>query len=258
MSLAGGGPRRPVLPVSATVAETYQRVARSLPTFAFLAALPAVLRFASEIFVWTAFPVPPSALTQITLLLLTTFLMSTFSVAWHRYTLLGTVDKQQVWQFVFERREALFFLYSLALMIPVMLAALSAESAPQEGSLLPPVLMGLAVFVFLRLSMLLPAIAVDGDTDPRRAWRLTRGHFWRLFAIMTLVALPAELAALLVLVVLSSHSAIVMVLARAVAIVLEFLITAIVVTALSLVYRRLAGPPDQAVANLPGSPGAAA
>lgn len=240
------------MPVRATVAEAYQHVARSLGALVFLAALPAALRFAAEIFVWAAFPAPLSPLTQITMLMLTTLLMATFSVAWHRFTLLGEVNKQQVWQFVFERREALFFLYSLVLMVPIMLAALSARAAPEDGSLMPPILMGLAVFVFLRLSMLLPAIAVDGDCDPRSAWALTRGQFWRLFATMILVALPVELLALLILVLLSSDTTVVLLLARAIAIVLEFFITAIVVTALSLIYRRLAGPPNQTVVNLPG------
>ena len=221
MSLAGGGPRRPPLPVRATVAETYQHVVRNLGTFAFLAALPAVLRFAAEIFVWTAFPSPPSPLTQITMVLITTLLMTIFSVSWHRFTLLGEINKQQPWQFVFERREALFFLYSLLLMVSILLAALSAQAAPEKGSLLPPILMGVAVFIFLRMSMLLPAIAVDDDRTPRRAWMLTQGQFWRLFAITVMVALPAELLALLILVMLSNESAVVMVLARAVAIVLE-------------------------------------
>jgi hypothetical protein len=251
MSLSPGNrPGRPILPVLEIVGEAYRHVARNRSVFVLLAALPIIAQFAAELLVLAVFPVPPSILVELAMILLSTALVASFSVAWHRFTLLGEVNKQHPSQFVFEQREGWFFVYTLILIVPMFVAKIAAQT---PGSLLPPVLMGLAVFCFVRLCVLLPAIAVDGDRDPRRAWQLTQGHFWRLFGILFLSALPMQFVGLILLLTIQGAGLFGMVVANAFASVLEFVMTAVVVSVLSLVYRALIGLPPPAPVGGPGS-----
>jgi membrane-anchored glycerophosphoryl diester phosphodiesterase (GDPDase) len=112
--------------------------------------------------------------------------------------------------------------------------------------------MGIAFFLFVRLSLVLPAVAVDGLADLRSIWRLSQGQFWRLCAVLLLVSLPAQLVSLLVLVLLSGEATLVQAVARTLAVVFEFVIFAITMTALALSYRWLAGPPVPVVVSGPG------
>lgn len=246
MSLAGapGGPS--ALPVQLTVAQTYRHVVGNLPAFAYLGALPIVVRFGAEMFVLLALAAPPSPLAQIALLLLSTMLLATFAVAWQRFTLLGEIGRRGPWQFVFERRDALFFLTFLLLTAPALLAMQVMLTQQQEPSMLPPILMGVAFFLFVRLALVLPAIALDGEIDLRRAWQLSQGQFWRLAAVLLLVTLPIEMLSLLLLLTLSGEALLSQFLTHTAGVLLEFLIFAITMTALAYSYRWLAGPPAPA------------
>ncbi len=53
-----------------------------------------------------------------------------------------------------------------------------------------------AVYVSVRLSLVLPAIATDQGRPLREAWRLSRNNGWRLAAASILVLLPPELVSL--------------------------------------------------------------
>jgi hypothetical protein len=254
MSLRSGSGGPAALPVQSTVAETYRHVAGNLRAIAYLAALPAAVRLGAELFAAVALSSPPTVLARLAMLLLTAMLLAVFAVGWQRFTLLGEFGRSSPWQFVFERREGQFLLYFLVLMAPVTLAMLSALAAPEGGSLLPPLLMGIGFFLFVRLSLVLPAVSVDGEAGLGRAWQLSQGQFWRLAGVLVLVSLPAEMASLLVLLVLSGDALLAKVLARVIGVGLEFLIFAITMTALAFSYRWLAGPPASA-AVLPGPGG---
>jgi len=94
---------------------------------------------------------------------------------------------------------ALFLLVPLlALMLAVgmtMPADPSALSGAQTSRLAfgVLVLMAAVLFVLLRFTFLLPGLAA-GDAPERgllaRAWTLSTGHFWRIFAVIVLCAVP--------------------------------------------------------------------
>jgi hypothetical protein len=44
-----------------------------------------------------------------------------------------------------------------------------------------------AYYVFARLSLVFPATAIDRDVDFRWAWRLSRGHGWRMFIVVAIL-----------------------------------------------------------------------
>ena len=258
MSLRSGPGGPAALPVQSTVAQTYKHVLGNWRALVYLAALPAALRLAAEMFAALALGSPPSPWAQLGMLLLTLMLMTIFAVAWQRFTLFGEFARSSPWQFVFERREGLFFLYLLLLMTPVMMAMLSALAAPEGGSLMPPILMGVALFLFVRLALVLPSAAAGDESGLGRAWQLSQGQFWRLFAVILLVSLPVEMISYILLLAMSGEALIAQLLTRAVGVVLEFVIFAITMTALAFSYRWLAGPPGAAVLPGPGGGGQAA
>jgi hypothetical protein len=96
----------------------------------------------------------------------------------------------------------LFFLFVLAFAIIAVVAGIAggmmakqaASAAPIVGALVG--VLGLAgfcalIYVFVRLSFLfIPAAVNDGEFGLSRSWELTKGNFWRIFAIGLAVTLP--------------------------------------------------------------------
>jgi len=93
----------------------------------------------------------------------------------------------------------------LFLMIPLLVFSMAtmamgpgdpaAVTPGQMGrySLMVLLMMGALVFAGLRFAFLLPGLAAgDGGTEKllTRAWTLSAGHFWRIFAIVLLCLLP--------------------------------------------------------------------
>ena len=110
-----------------------------------------------------------------------------------------------------------FFLIVLSLLLAVALAAplmgimmsrggpLPTQLAPQDlQKMIGPngmvavqvggmVLRMVVAFVVVRLSLYLPATAESGHIAVFRTWKLTRGHFWQIFAATLVIGLPTVL-----------------------------------------------------------------
>lgn len=55
------------------------------------------------------------------------------------------------------------------------------------------------IFVTVRLSLLFPSIAIGGRIAFGTAWRDSRGHFWSLFGVVFVAALPVAFAGFVIL-----------------------------------------------------------
>ena len=173
------------------------------------------------------------------------FLWPIIAVAWHRFILLGDEPAGRI-HFTFGRREARFLLVTIMLslfMLPGLLCFMLAGAMVQaEGSSLSSVVavIGLAleiagIFFFVRLSLLLPAVAVDEAVNAGRMLERTKGNFWRLLGVAILAALP-----LLAIIILLNALPLAL---KAVGSAIVMLFYAIVnVAVLSIAYRELTGP----------------
>ena len=174
------------------------------------------------------------------------FLWPIIAVAWHRFILLGDEPAGRI-HFSFGQREARFLLVTIMLslfMLPGFLCFILVGAMAQDGqgSTLPGLIavLGLAlelagIFFAVRLSLLLPAVAVDEAVNAGRMLERTKGNFWRLLGVAILSALPffatLVLFDALPLALKAIGSAIVM---------LFYAIVSVAV--LSIAYRELAGP----------------
>ncbi|MBV9842068.1 MAG: hypothetical protein JOY99_11185 [Sphingomonadaceae bacterium] len=84
----------------------------------------------------------------------------------------------------------------LALLAVIVTLASGAEQAMQPGhaGLLVSVMMLLMVAIAARLCMITPIVVVEPIGPMRalvRSWMLSRGHFWRLFALLMMVVMTS-------------------------------------------------------------------
>lgn len=177
------------------------------------------------------------------------FLWPIIAVTWHRFILLGDEPSGPI-HFHFGRREAVFFLISIFLILlfipgaALSLAAAELQQSP-TGALLA--LFGLflvmiAIYFFVRLTLLLPAVAIGDPVDPRLVLERTRGNFWRLLAIMFAVAVPILLLSTLIAPLVAGGG--VLQLAGVALAAFVYVFFAVVnVAVLSIAYRELIGPP---------------
>ncbi|CAG9272746.1 conserved membrane hypothetical protein [Paraburkholderia unamae] len=56
------------------------------------------------------------------------------------------------------------------------------------------------IFVAVRLSLLFPALSIGSRIDFRAAWRDSHGHFWSLFGVTLVAALPIAVCGIVVLI----------------------------------------------------------
>jgi len=181
------------------------------------------------------------------------FLWPIIAVTWHRFILIGDAPAGR-FHLHFGRREARFLMISIflfLLLLPGMLMAIAgtalAEEQPQSttGSLLGFVGMMLilvALYFFVRLSLLLPAAAVDDRIDAGLVLERTRGNFWRMVAVFALVVLPIVVCLILLGALAQSIPALSILVAAAFALISIFF-AVVNVAVLSVVYRELIGPP---------------
>ena len=152
--------------------------------------------------------------------------------------------------FHFGRREAIFLLVSIFLILlfipgaALSLAAAELQESP-SGALLALVgllLVALAIYFFVRLTLLLPAVAIGDPLDPRLVLERTRGNFWRLFAVMFAVGAPILILSSLAGTLMAGGGAM-QVLAVAIAAFVYVFFAVVNVAVLSIAYRELIGPP---------------
>ncbi len=88
-------------------------------------------------------------------------------------------------------------IYAQGLPLPKLLQSDPFQAAGAQGLQLHSIgnaIMQLALaFVWVRLSLSYPATAVSGRVQVFRTWKLTRGHFWRLFLATMVLELPSAL-----------------------------------------------------------------
>jgi hypothetical protein len=89
--------------------------------------------------------------------------------------------------------------FGCALFFAMLLAAIGALSAMQNGNVfiaLPSALLAVAgfcaiVYALVRLGYLLaPVTIIENRIDLARGWMLTRGNFWRVFAVVLAIIVP--------------------------------------------------------------------
>lgn len=121
------------------------------------------------------------------------------AVMWHRHILLG--EPLAAWMAPVNIGVVRYFVFTVLLTLIPMLGILlggGLVSAPVGGAILlvPVILLG-ALYVALRLQLVLPGIALgDARMNVARSWQLTRGNGWRLFAGFMLITLPVALLAI--------------------------------------------------------------
>ena len=196
-----------------TLIEAYRFVWRERRDFVSLAfPLVAVLSLVGAALVWQARPdeAPteggyPVALAIVGLVLglLSLAFVVMFSVAWHRKYLVAheasTVAAALRWSP--RQTRFLWLVVGLGVIVtaviftgaigPLLLVASASGGAPGPAVLflLAPAVVG-ALLVYARLSLLLPAAALDHYLRFRRCWELTQGNGWRLVLIIVLASLP--------------------------------------------------------------------
>ena len=174
------------------------------------------------------------------------FLWPMIAVTWHRFILLGDEPAGRI-HFSFGRREARFLLVTIMLslfMLPGLLCFMLVGAMAQAGqgstlagliAVVGMVLEIAGIFFLVRLSLMLPAVAVDEAVNAGRMLERTKGNFWRLAGVAVLSALPF-FAVLILLGALPLAL-------KAVGSAIVMLFYAIVnVAVLSIAYRELAGP----------------
>jgi len=123
-----------------------------------------------------------------------------FSVAWHRYALLGQRDSKWPFQFRFGRREIRFMVYGAIVAIPLLLASLvrvpllyygaEARNLPVEYLVLAGLLIVVGIFVGIRFSFVFPSVSVERRTGLTKSWRETEGNGWRIFLVTFIASMP--------------------------------------------------------------------
>lgn len=121
----------------------------------------------------------------------------------------ATASRAQYIAFAFGRAEVLFLVLQLVVFAGYFAVGLvwaislgdpgaAVPSLPAIGPILTMILIGLGfIYLFTRLAPIYPIIVAENQLDFPRSWELTRGKFWRLFAIFALALLPLGLAVVL-------------------------------------------------------------
>jgi hypothetical protein len=121
------------------------------------------------------------------------------AVALHRVILLGDRKPGRFLYVALGKVELLFALLPIILMVPIIVVSFLAFGLgimllPKSASWVAFVglfLMWLgAVFVLVRLALVLPIAVLEGRYKFGQSWSLTRGNFWRLVGLWLVVLIP--------------------------------------------------------------------
>jgi len=126
---------------------------------------------------------------------------ASIAVAWHRYGLLG--DQPGLIHLTFGKIEAIFLAKSIMLGLLVGILALfigflgAAVSVPVITGVIAVLAMIFLVPTFMRLSLILPATAVERPIGLGEAYRVSEGLGWRMFFATLVLSLPFAVVTLL-------------------------------------------------------------
>ena len=76
--------------------------------------------------------------------------------------------------------------YVGSLILAVVLTGAAGRSSPIAGGVAAVLVIGVAVWVGVRLALLLPSVFETGRISFPEAWAKSRGHFWKLFGMIVL------------------------------------------------------------------------
>jgi hypothetical protein len=232
--------------------------------------------------------VSAAAVKTLTELALRTVIAAALLVAWHRVVLLGRGAGRLMPVLAFGRRELQYLFVWILLSAGFLGAfavtaviAVAVQFAAMVGAYLVLLLLGLSKAIVLghrdqlmivlwislffavpvasyvagRLSLVLPALAVDRRRPFRQAWRMSAGNGWRLVAASFIVLIPIELLAAICAALAdgarASAAHYVFALAAAVSLFLLIVLTGTILSMFSLQLdgqRRPAGPYREGIA----------
>lgn len=145
----------------------------------------------------------------------------------------------------------LLFVLALSL-IGGLAIGLAAAVAPALAVVVGIVWFAFAIYAAMRLILVAPLVAVEGERNPitalRRSWALTRGNFWRIFGFIVLAMLLflVVLGVIMLLVglvlAIATSGEVQRVLAAAVSSTLTAVALLYFIGILAAIHRQLAGP----------------
>ena len=206
------------LSIFPAISEAYEFLWENRNDFARMSALPVVILAFADVIAIALFPPQESGITYeawAARLLPAAFLYVMFSVAWHR-RFLRSSETSTFWGALrWDGRKTIFLFRLVGIFLCVALISLSptiivviiggilsmmsgaagtSVVAPQGIGLLgSAVVMTIALLLYARLSLWLPATAVDEKYGPVAIWTLGQGNSWSLAGITLGAALPLML-----------------------------------------------------------------
>ena len=144
------------------------------------------------------------------------------------------------------------------IVVVVPLAIVGQFAPPAAAVLLALLLAVVAVYIYVKLALVSPVIAIESELNPikamRRSWALTKGNSIRIFAFLMLLLIAVGVVAVLVTLILGTVFA---AFSPAIAGIGNGIVTAIVnavvgvifIAVLASIHRQLAGPSNEATAE---------
>ena len=144
------------------------------------------------------------------------------------------------------------------IVVVVPLAIVGQFAPPAAAVLLALLLAVVAVYIYVKLALVSPVIAIESELNPikamRQSWALTKGNSIRIFAFLMLLLIAVGVVAVLVTLILGTVFA---AFSPAIAGIGNGIVTAIVnavvgvifIAVLASIHRQLAGPSNEATAE---------
>jgi len=202
------------LPVWATISEATQAIAKewkallkaiAVPTLV-LAAVTVVNQLNQEDLDAAGdgpglFVAPGAFLLSLLLALLSIVPLTMIAVSCHRLVILGADSLPNAWGLFWSWRETRFLGWIIGIwiiavtvvVVPYLLSVPLITRPLDEWLLFFGILFPLALYVFARLSLVLPATAIGQRPTFKGSWRLTRSNGWRLVLVLSPAILPVYL-----------------------------------------------------------------
>lgn len=139
----------------------------------------------------------------------------------------------------------------ISLIIGLPLGIVGALGGGVIVAILLPVLFVFSLYIFVKMTLIPPVIAIEGQTNPiaaiKRSWALTKGNSLSLFLFLLLLTLAAGIIAILVTLVLQTVFAAVGGTVEQIAMgfvesAVSAVIGVVLMAAIAAVYRQLSGP----------------